>query len=76
MKWSPLLLFARGFSTPKCIVSFHQNRSATLVELSERVGKYIDTEEFLKSKSPGFMDGELFKAKRKHIDKSRGKKLK
>ena len=28
----------------KCAVSFHRNRSATLIELSERVGKYIDME--------------------------------
>ena len=37
----------------KCVASFHRKRSATLVELSERVGKYIDMEEFLKTKDLG-----------------------
>ena len=57
---------------------FHRNGPATLIELSERVGKYIYTEEFLKSKSSGFVDDKSAKAKRKHkgLDKSWGKKLK
>ena len=49
-----------------------------MVKLSERVGKYIDTEEFLKSKSSGFADDESTKAKWKHEDfeKGLGKKQK
>ena len=30
---------------------FHRNRPRTLVELAERVRKYIDTKEFLKMKN-------------------------
>ena len=49
-----------------------------MIELSERVRKYIDTEEFLKSKGSGFEDNESDKAKRKyeHPDRNRGKKPK
>ena len=49
-----------------------------LIELSKRVGKYIDTEEFLKSNGSGFVDDESAKAKRnqKGADKTQGKKPK
>ena len=62
----------------KCAAWFHRNRPATLIELFERVRKYIDTEEFLKSKGSGFMDNESAKTKRKQEgpDRSRGKKPK
>ena len=40
----------------KCAVSFHRKRPATLVELFERVKKYIDTEEFRKTKDLGAKD--------------------
>ena len=43
-----------------------------LVELSERVSKNIDTEEFLKTKSSGFVDDELGKAKSKHEGPDKG----
>ena len=39
-----------------CATSFHRKRLATLVELSERVGQYIDIEEFLKTKATGLDD--------------------
>ena len=45
---------------------------ATPVELSERVGKYIDTEEFLRSKNSGFADSEPGKGKRKQEGPDRG----
>ena len=35
---------------------FPQKRPATLVKLFERVGKYIDMEEFLKTKDLGITD--------------------
>ena len=56
-------------------MSFYRNRLVTLIELFERVRKYIDTKEFLKSKSSGFMDDESAKAKRKHegLEKSQEK---
>ena len=49
-----------------------------LIELFERFGKYIDMEEFLKSKGSGFMDDESAKAKRKYegLDRNWGKKPK
>ena len=37
-----------------------------MIELSERVGKYIDTEELLKSKGSDFVDDKSAKAKRNH----------
>ena len=70
--------FCSGVQHPKCATSFHRNRPATLVELSERVGKYIDIEEFLRSKNPGFADGESSKGKRKQegYDKGQTKRSK
>ena len=70
--------FYSGVQHAKCTTSFHRNRPATLIELSERVGKYIDIEEFPKSKSSGFGDDESAKAKKKYKgpDRSRGKKPK
>ena len=61
-----ITMFYSGVQHAKCATSFHRNRPATLIELSKRVGKYINTEEFLKSKSSGFMDDESAKSKRKH----------
>ena len=43
-----------------------------LVELSERVRKYIDTEEFLKTKDLGIVDDGSIRAKRKQDDFDRG----
>ena len=60
-----IIVFCLGVWELKCAASFHRNRSATLIELSERVGKCIDTEEFLKSKSSGFGDNKPAKAKKK-----------
>ena len=49
-----------------------------MVELSKRVGKYIDTEEFLKTKDSGFVDDGSPQAKRKRegFDKGPGNKPK
>ena len=44
----------------------------TLVELSERVGKYIDTVEYLKTKDSGFADDCSTMAKRKCKGSDRG----
>ena len=70
--------FSPGVQHAKCAALFHRNRLVTLIELSERVGKYIDTKEFLKSKGLGFVDNESTKAKRKYkgLDRNRGKKPK
>ena len=70
--------FCLGVQHAKCVASFHRNRSATLIELFKRVGKYIDTEDFLKSKSSGFGDDEPAKANKKYEgpDRNRGKKPK
>ena len=43
-----------------------------MVELSERVGKYIDTEEFLRSKNSSFVDSESGRGKRKQKGSDRG----
>ena len=68
--------FCLGVQHAKCAASFHRNRPATLVELSERVGKYIDVEEFLKTKDSGFADdgANTIKQKRKGSDRGLGKK--
>ena len=42
------------------------------MELSERVGKYIDTEEFLKTKDSGATDEGSAKGKRKQDGPDRG----
>ena len=69
--------FCSGVQHAKCATSFHRNWLVTLIELFERVGKYIDTEEFLKSKGSGFVDNESAKAKRKHegLDKAEERSL-
>ena len=74
-KMFAIIAFFSRVQHAKRAASFHRNRSVTLIELSKRVGKYIDTE-FLKSKGSGFMDDELAKAKRKQEgpNRSRGKK--
>ena len=48
--------FCSGIQHSKCAESFHRKRPATLVELSKKVGKYIDTEEFLKTNDLGIAD--------------------
>ena len=70
--------FCSGVQHAKCAASFHRKRPATLVELSERVGKYIDTEEFLKTKDLGFIDDGAARAKLKQdgFDRGSGKKRK
>ena len=60
------MAFCSAVQYAKCTVSFHRNRLATLIEPSQKVGKYINTEEFLKSESLGFVDNESAKGKRKH----------
>ena len=35
--------FCSGVQHTKCATSFHRNWPATLIGLSERIGKYIDT---------------------------------
>ena len=57
--------FCSGVQHAKCVASFHRKRPATLVELSERVGKYINTEEFLKTKDMGASDEGPARGKRK-----------
>ena len=47
-----------------------------MVELSERVGKYIDTMKFLRSKNSGFGDNELGRGKRKQEGPDRGQEKK
>ena len=73
-----IIAFCSGVQHAKCTASFHRNRPVTLIELSERVGKYINMEEFLKSKGSSFVDDESAKAKRKYEgpDRNRGKKPK
>ena len=56
-------------------MSFLRKRPATLVELSEKVGRYIDTEEFLKTKGTGLDDDEAV-AKQKHKRPDRGPRKK
>ena len=51
---------------------FPQKKTATLVELFERVRKYIDTEEFLKTKELGATDEGLAWGKRKQDGPDRG----
>ena len=51
-----IVAFCSGVQHVKCAASFHNKRPTTLVELSERVGKYIDTEEFLKTKDLGAIE--------------------
>ena len=43
-----------------------------MVELLERVGKYIDVKEFLKTKDLGFADDGATRAKWKHEGPNRG----
>ena len=56
-------------------MSFHKNRQATLVELLRRVSKYIDTEEFLKTKDSCIADdgSTRIKPKREGSDRVLGK---
>ena len=70
--------FWSGVQQAKCAASFHKKRPAILVELSKRVGRYIDTKEFLKTKDSGFTDVSFTRAKRKceGSDKGPGKKPK
>ena len=57
--------FYSGIQHAKCAASFHRKRPATLVEPSERVGKYIDTKEFLKIEDLGATDDGSARARRK-----------
>ena len=57
--------FCAGVQHAKYAASFHWKRLPTLVELSERVRKYIDTEEFLKTKDLGTIDEGSTRGKRK-----------
>ena len=57
--------FCSGVQHVKCAASFHRKRPATLVELFERFGKYIDTEEFLKTKDLGTSDEAPSQGKRR-----------
>ena len=58
--------FCSGVQNAKVAASFHRRQPATLVELLEGIEKYIDTKEFLKSKSICFIDEASAKAKRKY----------
>ena len=71
-----IIAFYLGVQHAKCAASFHKRRLATLVELSKRVGKYIDTEEFLKTKDSSFADDDFTRAKRKHEGSDRGPRKK
>ena len=42
--------FCAGVLNTKCAASFHGNQLKTLVELTERFEKYVDTKEFLKKR--------------------------
>ena len=64
--------FYLGVQHIKCAASFHRKRPATLVELSERIGKYIDTEEFLKTKDLGASDEGPTQGKRRQDGPNRG----
>ena len=64
--------FCSGVQHVKCAASFHRKRPATLVELSERVEKYIDTEEFLKTKDLNASDEGPTWGKRRHDGPHRG----
>ena len=57
---------------------FHRNRSKTLIELAERVEKYIDTKEFLRTKDPeqANVDHSWKKRKKDLSEKHKGKRLK
>ena len=58
-----IITFCSRVQHAKCAAAFHRNRPTTLVELSERVGKYIDIEEFMKIKDSGFKDDGSTRAK-------------
>ena len=60
-----IIAFCSGVQHAKCAASFHRKRPATLVERSERGGKYIDTEEFLKMKDLGAINKGSAMGKRK-----------
>ena len=64
--------FCSGVQHAKCAAYFHRKRPATLVELSKRVGKYIDTEEFLKTKDLDATDEGSARGKRKQDGPERG----
>ena len=68
--------FCSGVQHAKCAASFHRKRPATLVELSERVGKYIDIEELLRTKDLGASDEGPTRGKRRQdgLDRGPGKK--
>ena len=70
--------FCSGVQYAKCAASFHRKRPAILVELSKRVGKYINTEEFLKTKDFGIADDGSARPKQKQdgFDRGSGKKQK
>ena len=57
--------FCLGVQHAKRAASFHSKRLATLVELSERVEKYIDVEEFLKTTDSSLADDGYTRAKQK-----------
>ena len=64
--------FCSGVQHAKCAASFHRKRPATLVELSKRVRKYIDIEEFLKTKNLGASDEGPTWGKRRQDGPDRG----
>ena len=51
-----IVVFCSGVQNTKCAASFHRNRPKTLVDLTEKVGKYVDTEELLKIKNSNQAD--------------------
>ena len=68
--------FCSPVQKAKVAASFHRKRPTTLVELLEKVGKYIDTEELLKSKNSSFSDEVPANAKRKIEGSEKGPKNK
>ena len=42
-----IIAFCSGVYHAKCAELFHRNRPAMLIKLSKKVGKYINTKEFL-----------------------------
>ena len=71
-----IITFCSRVQHAKCAASFYINRPAILVEYSERVGKYIDIEEFLKTKNSGFANDGSTRAKRKRKGFDRGPRKK
>ena len=60
-----IIAFCSRVQNAKYAASFHKNWSKTLVNLAERVEKYVDTKEFLKNKNFHQIDEGFSKSKQK-----------